>query len=70
MDKNPKTGRFVNVEIYSSAEFNNLLYDGIQDALIKLSFWDFIRSRIDATIKKAIRYVFDEFEKRLEENKN
>ena len=70
MDKNPETGRFVNVEIYTEETFENVMYDCIAEAVSKMSFFDRIRGKYDKTVKKALKNVFFEFEKRLIQNKN
>jgi len=70
MDKNPETGRFVNVEIYSEEDFKKLIAVAVGNAITKVSFWDRLRNNLISIVDATEKKIFDEFKQRLKENKN
>jgi len=70
MDKNPKTGRFVNVEIYNEEDFDQMLYDEIAQAVSRMSFLDKLFGNYDNVTNQAIDNIREVFKARLKANKN
>ena len=70
MDKNPKTGKFLNIEIYTKHEFDILLYENIRKALLEMTLWQRIKAEFDESTKKAIKNIFNVFKERLKDNRN
>ena len=70
MEKNKKTGRFVNVEIYDEYAFGTLIRNSVRDALNEMTIWQRMRAEYKTVIDNVYKKVFKEFDKRLKQNLN
>ena len=69
VEKNLETKRYRNVEIYSADDFEQLIYDNVQEALNEMTFWQKF-GNFDKVIKNVNKKIFAEFRQRLRENLN
>ncbi len=70
MEKNPKTGRFKNVEIYKEQDFKKLVRSCFSIALKDAGFFERLRGNFSNTINKAEKLLGRQFKDRLKKNKN
>jgi len=70
MDKNPETGRFVNVEVYSQIEFEGLVQDCVRSALKKVGFFNRLTRNFTKAICDSSDSMIRVFKQRLKEDRN